>query len=76
VVLQSKVSYSNYGEEGSAVRRRKLRSTSKVGLEGAVGVRNEVADIIREYIMKSKRNKAVSRHSRQNMEYLGRLNDF
>lgn len=61
------------------VRKRKMKSGSKGFSQAeipAVGVRNEVADIIREYIIKTKRNKIVSRNSRHNIEYLGKLNDF
>ncbi len=61
------------------VRKRRLKSGSKGVSQAEIpsaGVRNEVADIIREYIIKTKRNKIVSRNSRNNIEYLGKLNDF
>lgn len=38
--------------------------------------KDEVADIIREYIMKNKKNKKMSPFSRANADYLAKLNDF
>lgn len=76
---------SNEGSlhDGSSARLSRRFSNSKgagcglvPGEIKPVASRNEVSDIIKDYIIQSKRSKKLRGRSRDNTEFYGRLNDF